>query len=106
MGYCRPRLSKYAGDFPNCEIENLPFKYVGLPVEANSRLKSTWNPLVNLLTRRLHSWKHKYVSLGGRMVLLNYVLNDIPIFFLSFLKMSVKVWKNLVRLQRSLLGEA
>jgi hypothetical protein len=33
------------------------------------------------------------VSFGGRVVLLNYVLNSIPIFYLSFMKLHVKVWK-------------
>jgi hypothetical protein len=33
------------------------------------------------------------VSLGGRIVLLNAVLNAIPIFYLSFMKIPVLVWK-------------
>lgn len=33
------------------------------------------------------------------MILLNFVLNDIPNFLLSFLKMSIKVWKKIVRIQ-------
>jgi hypothetical protein len=43
------------------------------------------------------------VSLGGWVVLLNYVLNSIPIFYLSFMKMPVKVWKKIVRLQQNFL---
>jgi hypothetical protein len=43
------------------------------------------------------------VSFGGRIVLLNSVLNAIPIFYLSFMKLPVKVWKRLVRIQREFL---
>lgn len=64
---------------------------------------ATWEPLVNLLYTRLISWKHMYVSLGGRVILINYVLNVIPIFSLSFLKMLVKVWKKIVKFQRRFL---
>lgn len=32
--------------------------------------------------------------------LINYVLNSITIFFLSFMTMPVKVWKQIVRLQK------
>jgi len=34
------------------------------------------------------------------VILLNSVLNSIPIFFLSFLKMSNGVWRHIVRIQR------
>lgn len=34
----------------------------------------------------MHTPGNKYVSLGGRIVLLNSVLNAMPIFYLSFLK--------------------
>jgi hypothetical protein len=43
------------------------------------------------------------VSLGGRIVLLNAVINAIPIFYLSFLKMPNKVWRRLVKIQRDFL---
>jgi hypothetical protein len=43
------------------------------------------------------------VSLGGRIVLLNAVLNAIPIFYLSFMKIPVSVWKKIRRIQRDFL---
>lgn len=35
--------------------------------------------------------QHRSISLGGRIVLVNLVLSSIPIFYLSFKKMLVKV---------------
>jgi hypothetical protein len=35
--------------------------------------------------------------------MINAVLNAIPIFHLSFLKMQTKVWKKVVRIQREFL---
>lgn len=43
------------------------------------------------------------MSFGGRIILLNSVLNAIPIFYLSFIRLSVKVWRRLVRIQREFL---
>jgi hypothetical protein len=45
------------------------------------------------------------VSLGGRIVLLNLVLNSIPIFFIYpiYMKVPVKIWKRIVRIQREFL---
>jgi hypothetical protein len=35
----------------------------------------------------LGGWATRFVSLGGQIILLNSVLNAIPIFYLSFLKL-------------------
>jgi hypothetical protein len=72
-------------------------------VGANSRRVSTWEPLIDALRKRLGVWSNKYVSLGGRIVLLNSVLNAIPIFYLSFMKIPVLFWKQIRRIQREFL---
>jgi hypothetical protein len=92
-----------ATDFLNCRLGRMPFKYLGLPVGSNPRLASTWAPMVDTLKRRLGSWGNKYVSLGGRIVLINAVLSSIPIFFLSYMKMPTKIWKEVVTIQRNFL---
>jgi hypothetical protein len=92
-----------AADFLNCRVGSTPFKYLGLPVGANPRKLSTWEPLLEVIRRKLRSWGNKYVSLGGRIVLINVVLSAIPIFYLSFFKLPVKVWKEIVRIQREFL---
>jgi hypothetical protein len=84
--------------FLHCSQTSLPFMYLGLPVGANPRKISTWKPLTDTIARKLGSWNNKWVSLGGRVVLLNSVLNSIPIFYLSFLKMPVRVWKLIVKM--------
>lgn len=89
--------------FLNCSEGVLPFKYLGLPVGANPLKLATWEPLLEQLTLKLHSWGNKYVSLGGRIVLLNAVINAIPIFYLSFIKMPMKVWRKIVKIQRDFL---
>lgn len=92
-----------ACNFINCREGFIPFIYLGLPVEANPRRLTTWEPLFESLKNKLNSSGNKYVSLGGRVVLLNAVLNAIPIFHLSFLKLLVKVWKRVVKIQREFL---
>lgn len=89
-----------ACDFLSCSKGKIPFLYLGLPVGANGRSMSTWEVLVESLNRKLNTWGHKYINFGGRIVLLNSVLNSIPIFYLTFLRMPVKVWKMMVQIQR------
>jgi hypothetical protein len=89
--------------FLNCRLGSIPFKYLGLPIGANPKSLSTWEPLLDHLRNRLLTWRNKYISLGGRIVLINAVLNAIPIFSLSFLKMPMSVWKKVVKIQRQFL---
>jgi hypothetical protein len=76
---------------------------LGLLVGANLRSASTWEPLISSLRKRLGNWNNKFVSLGGRIVLLNSVLNAIPIFYLSYLKIPIQVWKKVTKIQRDFL---
>jgi hypothetical protein len=80
---------RLASSFLNCRVGSILFKYLGLPIGANPRRMSTWEPLLISLRKRLTSWSNKYVSLEGRIVFLNSVLNDIPIFYLSFVKILI-----------------
>ncbi|GAU34029.1 hypothetical protein TSUD_16170 [Trifolium subterraneum] len=77
--------------------------YLGLPIGTNPKSGPTWEPLLDHLRKRLFSWRNKHISLAGRIVMINAVLNAIPIFYLSLLKMSVNVWKQVVRIQREFL---
>jgi hypothetical protein len=87
----------------NCIRGSIPFKYLGLPVGANPHRMSTWEPLISSLHKKLNSWNHKHISFGGRLVLINSVLNSIPVFYMSLMKMPVQVRKKIVRIQRDFL---
>ncbi|PNX76224.1 ribonuclease H [Trifolium pratense] len=89
--------------FLNCKQGSVPFKYLGLSVGASPRRASTWQPMVDSLKKKLNSWSHKHISFGGRLVLINSVLNSIPIFSMSFMKMPAKMVKKVTRIQREFL---
>jgi len=69
--------------FLYCSEVCLPFKYLGLPMGKNLRQERTWIPLIDTLTRRLYSWGNRFVSLGGRVSLLNSGLIAIPMLYLT-----------------------
>jgi exonuclease III len=89
--------------FLNCIRGFLPFKYLGLPVGASARRVSTWETMVEKIRKSLNSWGNKHISFGGKLVLINSVLNSIPIFYMSYMKMPVQVRKKVVRIQRDFL---
>ncbi|GKV06663.1 hypothetical protein SLEP1_g18525 [Rubroshorea leprosula] len=73
-------------DMLNCMVGTIPFKYLGVPVGANSRKLSTWSPIIECLRKRLSSWWCETLSFGGRIILLNAVLSSIPVYYFSTLK--------------------
>ena len=70
----------------NCRRGTILFVYLGLPIGGDSRKLSFWKPVVDRIMNRLSSWKNKFLSFGGRLVLLKYVLSSLPVYFLSFFK--------------------
>lgn len=56
--------------------------------------------MVLKLRRRLLVRHNKYLSVGGRMVLLNYILSSMPIYLFSFCKAHQVVIKEIIILQK------
>ncbi|KAK2457421.1 hypothetical protein QL285_004692 [Trifolium repens] len=89
--------------FLHCEVDSIPFRFLGIPVGANPRRKGTWAPIVDSLRKRLSVWSGRNLSIGGRVTLINSVLSSLPLYFFSFFKAPVGVLKDLVCIQRRFL---
>ena len=70
----------------NCRMGSIPFVYLGLPIGGDSRKMSVWKPVIDRIVARLPLWNNKFLSFGGRLILLKYVLSSLPVYFLSFFK--------------------
>jgi hypothetical protein len=58
-------------------------------------LNSGWSKVEERFQQKLSCWKAKYLSYGGRLVLLNSVLSSLPMFMMSFFEVPKGVLKNL-----------
>lgn len=58
---------------------------------------------MNKISARLSAWKGRFLSLTGRICLINSVLTALPIFYLSFNKMLESVYNRIISLQRRFL---
>ncbi|RDX61552.1 putative ribonuclease H protein, partial [Mucuna pruriens] len=92
-----------ASNFLPCNMGETPFKFLGVPIGANPTRLDTWQPIIDLVRKILASWKVRYVSLGGRVVLINSVFSGLPLYFFSFFKTPKTVLYMLARMQRSFL---
>ena len=70
-----------AARYLNCRILSFPFLYLGIPIGDNPRRSELWDPIVRKYERKLATWKHRHISIRGRVTLINATLTAIPIYF-------------------------
>jgi len=57
----------------NCRKGTIPFIYLGLPIGGDSQKLSFWKPVIDRIVAHLSSWNNKFLSFGGRLVLLKSI---------------------------------
>jgi hypothetical protein len=82
--------------FLHCEVDSIPFRFLGIPVGVNPRRKATWSSIIESMKKRLGAWNGRNLSIGGRVTLINSVLSSLPLYFFSFFKTPVCVLKEMV----------
>jgi hypothetical protein len=78
-----------------CNSGAYPFRYLGIQMHHRQLLNSEWSKVEERFQQKLSCWKGKYLSYGGRLVLLNSVLSSLPMFMMSFFEIPKGVLKNL-----------
>ncbi|XP_075085049.1 uncharacterized protein LOC142168286 [Nicotiana tabacum] len=62
-----------------------PFTYLGCPIFYTRRRKDYYEELIKKVKAKLHSWKGKLLSFGGKATLISSVLQSMPVHMLSVL---------------------
>jgi hypothetical protein len=83
FGQAKEDESQYAQLF-GCHIGSYPFRYLGIPMHFRKLSNKDWEKIYERIEKKLSSWKGKYLSVGGRLVLINSVLTSLHMFMLSF----------------------
>jgi hypothetical protein len=78
-----------------CNSEAYPFRYLGIPMHHRQLLNFEWSKVEERFQQKLSCWKAKYLSYGGRLVLLNSVLSSLHMFMMSFFEIPKGVLKKL-----------
>jgi len=75
-----------AASIINCKAGKVLFLYLGLSIGGDLRRLALWEPVLNTIKSRLSGWQSRFLSFGGRLVLLKSVLTSLPVYALSFFK--------------------
>ncbi|XP_060200489.1 uncharacterized protein LOC132628743 [Lycium barbarum] len=62
---------------------SFPFTYLGCPVFYGRRKLIYYEDLIKKVMKRILSWQNRLLSFGGRYVLVNHVLQTMPVYLLS-----------------------
>lgn len=92
-----------SSSFLACGVSFITFSFLEISIGANPRRRATWQPILNKLHNRLALWKGKHFSLRGRVVMINFVLNSLPIYLFSFYKAPKVVLVEIEKIQRAFL---
>ncbi|XP_070046794.1 uncharacterized protein [Nicotiana tomentosiformis] len=75
-----------------------PFTYLGYPTFYTRRSKDYYKDLIKKVKAKLHSWKDKLLSYGGKTTLITSALQSMPLHLLSVLDPPNNVIKHLHKL--------
>lgn len=94
-----PTLHAWAGIL-GCRVGNFSFKYLGATLGSSPKSISYWDPLIAKVQSRVKSMEVGNISLAGRVVLLNSVLDSLPTYWFNLFKLPSAVLKNLEGIRR------
>ena len=95
-------IDDLALDF-GCRVGSLPSTYLGLPLGAPFKSVSVWDGVEERFRKRLAMWKRQYLSKRGRAALIRSTLLNLPIYFMSLLRLPSSVRRRLEQIQRDFL---
>ena len=71
------------------------FKYLGYFLKPLGYKINDWHWLIQKYEKRICHWSHKYLSLGGRLVLVQVVLSSLPVYWLGLAPIPILVLNKL-----------
>ncbi|XP_015077353.1 uncharacterized protein LOC107021245 [Solanum pennellii] len=84
-------------------MEELPFKYLGVPLSTKKMSVMQWHPLIDRILARINSWTARELSYAGRAQLVQTVLFGVQSYWAQLFIFPAKIIKLIESLCRSYL---
>lgn len=70
---------------------------MGIPIDKTLRSSKIWKPINERLDRKMDSWKSKWLSWAGKLVMIKATLSAVPICLMSCLSISTDGYMDMVK---------
>ena len=97
------RNIQHLANILQCKVGSLPMIYLGMPLGTSYKTASIWNPILEMMEKKLSGWKWLYLSKGGRLTLLKSTLSSLSTYYLSLFTIPKAVASRLECIQRNFL---
>jgi ribonuclease HI len=98
-GLTRNELCSFKESLPFTFVDlSQGFKYLGYVLKPGAKNSDDWCWLVAKFERKISFWCNKWLSIGGRFILVNSVLHSISVFWMSLEKLPSSILNLLRRL--------
>ncbi|XP_049391646.1 uncharacterized protein LOC125856127 [Solanum stenotomum] len=101
--FCNPKVEQMLASILQCNIEHLLTTDLGIPFGNNHKELELWDGIIEKTEKMLANRKANYLSLGGRVTLINLVLDALPTYVMSLFPLPAKVEERLDKLRRDFL---
>lgn len=88
-----PQFQELVGTL-GCRVDQLPTTYLGVPFGSKHKALEIWDGISVKTEKKLTRWRAQYLSLGGRLILINSVLDSLRTCMMSLSPILTKWWKN------------
>jgi hypothetical protein len=103
-GLSATELSALQGSFPCSFLDlTLGFKYLGYNLKLGASTATDWTWLVATFERKIGGWFYKWLSLGGRLILVNSVLQSLAVYWMLLERIPTKILSLIRKLSFSFL---
>ncbi|KAJ9535674.1 hypothetical protein OSB04_un001171 [Centaurea solstitialis] len=80
-----------------------PIRYLGVPLSPTCLQVSDFNPLIDKVKLRIHNWKAKFLSFGGRKQLIQSVLHSMQLYWMMVFLLPSSIIHELEKMFREFL---
>lgn len=84
-----------------CHLGTLPTRYLGLPLSCKRLSREDWRSIVSKVEKRIQGRQAKLLSQGGRLILVNSVLSNLPLYFFLVFRARSRALRWIEKLQRA-----
>lgn len=94
-------LAQSYSDMFGCNVGDIPFVYLGVPIGGSRLLSKHWDFLCSKVEKRLDAWKGGNLSSGGKLVLVKACLESIPTYHMSMYRLPKGVIERIDKSRRT-----